>query len=56
MEHPFTVLLKEHCPMTPCTFLMGSCDEAGLLICDVNIVEAMYTTKNKYFDKHDMVY
>ena len=56
MEHPFTVLLKEHCPMTPCTFVMGSCDEMGFIICDVNVVEAMYTTKNKYFDKHDMVY
>ena len=28
---------------------------AGLAICDVKVVEAMYTTKNKYFDKHPLV-
>lgn len=41
--------------MTPCNFLMGSCDEPGIIIGDVAVVEAMYTTKNKYFDKHDMI-
>ena len=55
IEHPITVLLRENCPMTPCCFLMASCDEPGVIICDVTIVEAMYTTKNKYFDKHELV-
>ena len=55
IEHPIGVLVKENCPMTPCNFLMGSCDEPGVIICDVRVVEAMYTTKNKYFDKHYMV-
>ena len=29
--------------------------EAGLGIKDVKVVEAMYTSKNKYFDKHPIV-
>lgn len=28
---------------------------AGLAIGDVKVVEAMYTTKNKYFDKHPLI-
>ena len=28
---------------------------AGLAIADVKVVEAMYTTKNKYFDKHPLI-
>ena len=28
---------------------------AGLAIRDVKVVEAMYTTKNKYFDKHPLI-
>ena len=42
--------------MTPCSFLMGSAADAGIVVCDVRVVEAMYTTKNKYFDKHEMFY
>ena len=30
-------------------------NEAGLGIGDVKVVEAMYTTKNKYFDKHPLI-
>lgn len=29
-------------------------NQAGLGIFDVKVVEAMYTTKNKYFDKHSL--
>ena len=29
--------------------------DTGLGIADVKVVEAMYTTKNKYFDKHPIV-
>ena len=28
---------------------------AGLAIRDVKVIEAMYTTKNKYFDKHPII-
>ena len=28
--------------------------EAGIATCDVKVVEHMYTTKNKYFDKHPL--
>ena len=28
---------------------------AGLAIGDVKVIEAMYTTKNKYFDKHPLI-
>ena len=41
--------------MTPCNFLMAGADFPGVIICDVRVVEAMYTTKNKYFDKHSMI-
>ena len=41
--------------MTPCNFLMSSADEPGIVIGDVRIVQAMYTTKNKYFDKHILI-
>ena len=37
------------------TAVMFITNEAGLLIRDVKVVEAMYTTKNKYFDKHPLV-
>ena len=30
-------------------------NDTGLGILDVKVVEAMYTTKNKYFDKHPLV-
>ena len=30
-------------------------NDAILVISDVKVVEAMYTTKNKYFDKHPLV-
>jgi len=32
-----------------------STERAGLAIRDVKVVEAMYTTKNKYFDKHPLI-
>ena len=35
---------------------MASCDEPGLIIADVCVVEALYTTKNKYFDKHPVIH
>ena len=38
--------------MTPCNFLLASAECPVVIICDVRVVEAMYTTKNKYFDKH----
>ena len=41
--------------MTPCNFLMASAETPGVIICDVRVVEAMYSTKNKYFDKHEIV-
>jgi len=28
---------------------------AGIATCDVKVVEAMYTTQNKYFDKHPLI-
>ena len=28
---------------------------AGIGLKDVKVVEAMYTTKNKYFDKHPLI-
>ena len=39
-------------PVALCYFSTGTC----LTICDVKIVEAMYTTKNKYFNKHPIVH
>ena len=30
-------------------------NQAGLGIADVKVVEALYTTKNKYFDKHPLI-
>jgi len=30
-------------------------NDVALAIGDVKVVEAMYTTKNKYFDKHPLV-
>ena len=48
-------MMKEHCPMTPCNFLMGSCSEAGIIVGDVRVVEAMYLQQNKYFDKHFII-
>ena len=39
-------------PVVLCYFTMGTM----LTICDVKIVEAMYTTKNKYFSKHQMTH
>jgi hypothetical protein len=43
--------------------MLGDCDsgacfmtnDVALAIGDVKVVEAMYTTKNKYFDKHPLV-
>ena len=51
-KNPITLLVEKHCPMTPCNFLLASAVDPGAIICDVRVVEAMYTTKNKYFDKH----
>lgn len=39
-------------PKTGVAFLTNG---AGLGIADVKVVEAMYTTKNKYFDKHPLI-
>ena len=38
MKHPITILMEKHCPMTPCNFLMGSCDDPGIIIGDVKVV------------------
>ena len=55
IENPVTVLLKQNCPMTPCNFLICGADYPGVIVCDVKVVEVMYTTKNKYFDKHSLI-
>ena len=41
----------EYKPVLHANFTSGS----SLLICDPKIVEAMYTTRNKYFSKHPLV-
>ena len=40
---------------TPVWLVYHPVHEAGLIISDPTIVEAMYTTKNKYFDKHPII-
>lgn len=55
-EHAIVHLVKEFCPKTPCNFLMSSQKGPGIIICDVRVVEELYTTKNKYFDKHFIIH
>ena len=40
-----------HKPVTVCYFTGGTC----VLLADPQVVEAMYTSKNKYFDKHPII-
>lgn len=51
MKHAFDYVTKS--AGTAVAFV--STQGAGLAIRDVKVVEAMYTTKNKYFDKHPLI-
>ena len=44
-----------HCVRNVGTGVAFISNGAGLAIRDVKVVEAMYTTKNKYFDKHPLI-
>ena len=51
LKHFFDLLVNQNCK-TGVGFIST---EPGLGIGDVKVVEAMYTTKNKYFDKHPII-
>ena len=51
MKHAFDLMLSEGATTGVAFFTNG----AGMGIADVKVVEAMYTTKNKYFDKHPLI-
>lgn len=51
MKHAFDLMILEKSKTAICFMTNG----AGLGIADVKVVEALYTTKNKYFDKHPLV-
>ena len=51
MKHGFDLMLEDEAKTAVCFMTNG----AGLGVADVKVVEAMYTTKNQYFDKHPLI-
>ena len=54
MKHALD-LMKEEGDLKTDVSVAFMTNGAGLAIADVKVVEAMYTTKNKYFDKHPLI-